>query len=87
MARKTVKGMNEAARQMLAGSASAPRGRAIAKAKPAGTQKPKRVPPRRAAPPPPPKEVPLLPLPSDEELAPPADEENAFRSDTVQSNP
>ena len=87
VARRTVKGMNEAARQMLAGGTPAPRGRAVAKAKPAGTQKPRRVPPRRAAPPPPPKEVPLLPLPSDEELAPPADEENAFRSDTVQSNP
>ncbi|MBI5241715.1 MAG: hypothetical protein HY926_14675 [Elusimicrobia bacterium] len=85
VARKTVKGMNEAARKMLAGGTPV-RGRAAAKARPA--QPRKRTPPRRApAPPPPPKEVPLLPLPTDDELAPPADEENAFRSDTVRTNP
>jgi hypothetical protein len=86
VARKTVKGMNEAARKMLAGNTPV-RGRAVAKAKPAPAQK--RAPPRRAAPAPapPPKEVPLLPLPSDDELAPPADEDNAFRSDTVRTNP
>jgi hypothetical protein len=85
VARKTVKGMNEAARKMLSGGTPV-RGRAVARAKPAPAQK--RAPPRRAAPPPtPPKEVPLLPLPSDDELAPPADEDNAFRSDTVRTNP
>jgi len=83
-ARKTVKGMNTAARELLAGHSPA-RGRSKAKARPAKTKK--RTPPRRvAAPAPGPKAVPLLPLPSDAELTPPAEDESAFRSDTVQPN-
>jgi hypothetical protein len=83
VARKTVKGMNEASRKLLAGGTPV-RGKPAAKARP--VQPKKRTPPRRAAPAPPPKEVPLLPLPSDAELAPPAEDESAFRSDTVHSN-
>jgi hypothetical protein len=84
MARKMVKGMNTAARELLAGRSPA-RIKSAAKAR---TAKPKkRAQPRHAtAPAPKPKEVPLLPLPSDAELTPPAEDESAFRSDTVQPN-
>ena len=85
VARKTVKGMNETSRKLLAGNTPV-RGRATAKARPVRPQK--RTPPRRTvAPAPIPKEVPLLPLPSDADLTPPAEDESAFRSDTVRSNP
>ena len=84
IARKTVKGMNTAARELMAGRSPA-RGKSPAKARPAKPKK--RTPPRRAAAPAPaPKAVPLLPLPSDAELTPPAEDESAFRSDTVQPN-
>jgi hypothetical protein len=85
MARKTVKGMNAAARGLLAGHSPA-RGKSAAMARAAKPKK--RTPPRHAAAPAPAaKDVPLLPLPSDSDLAPPAEDETAFRSDTVQPNP
>jgi hypothetical protein len=91
VARKTVKGMNTAARELLAGRSPAP-GKPAAKARPAKARPAapkKRTPPKHSAAPaaaPAPKAVPLLPLPSDEELTPPAEDESSFRSDTVQPN-
>ena len=84
LARKTVKGMNPAARGLLSGR-SPTRTKSTAKARPVRPKK--RTPPRRVVEPAPtPREVPLLPLPSDAELMPPAEDESAFRSDTVQPN-
>jgi len=76
VARKTVRGKNPAAQKLLAGGARP-------KAKPV---KPKKKAVRKRAAPTPPKEVPLLPLPSDSDLVPPAGDDSAFRSDTVQPN-
>jgi len=82
--RKTVKGMNATARKLLAGRSPA-QGKSTTKARPAKPKK--RTPPRRGAiSAPKHKAVPLLPLPSDVELTPPAEDESAFRSDTVQPN-
>lgn len=76
VSRKTVKGSNQAARQLLAGGDFS---------KPKKVKKPavrRRV--RAVEPPPEPKTVPLLPLPSDSELLPPAADDSSFKTDTVQ---
>lgn len=79
-ARKTVQGKNDAARKMLAGGdipkAKKPKSTAVYRKKgPIG---------RKPALPPVPKTVPLLPLPSDSELLPPAEDDSGFKHDTVE---
>ena len=83
LANQMVKGMNAAAKDLLAGRSPA---KAKAKAK---ARKAKKRAPRRRASPAPAKPAAVLPLPSDAELAPPAQpaqDDSAFRSDTVQPN-
>lgn len=74
--RKLVKGMNPQAHELMRGP----------KAAPAPKKKPRPAPRRRPAAqrePAPPKEVPLMPLPSDTELLPPAEGDAQFKADTV----
>jgi hypothetical protein len=73
VARRTVRGKNPAAREMLSGSQA-----------PVKTVRKPRA--RRAAPTPAatPKQPPLLPLPSDTDLLPPSEEGASFHSDMVQ---
>ncbi len=75
--RKIVRGMNPPAHELMRGPK--PAAPVKKKARPA----PKRRPTAKIAPPPP-KEVPLIPLPSDTELLPPAEGDSQFKSDTVQ---
>ena len=78
LARRTVRGKNPAAVELMAGG-PAPK-------KTAPRKKPARK--RRADPPAAviPKQLPQLPLPSDSELAPPSEDDADFRSDTVEPN-
>lgn len=70
LARKTVLGKNPAARALLSGA-------------PPKAKKPARPAKRRAAVPPKKAEVPLLPLPTEAELLPPAEDDAPFVSDTI----
>jgi len=79
-ARKTVRGKNPAALELLAGG-SRPKAKPV-RSRPRARKRAVRRPPAPAAP----KVVPLLPLPSDADLLPPAEDDSAFRSDTVQPN-
>ncbi len=80
VARRLVMGKNPEARQMLAGApppveeAPKPRPKPKAKARPKARPRPVIEEP---------KEVPLLPLPGEGELRPPAEDDGAFGSDTV----
>ncbi|MEK7857660.1 MAG: hypothetical protein AAB320_00840 [Elusimicrobiota bacterium] len=78
LARRTVRGKNPAAVELMAGG-PAPK-------KTAPRKKPARK--RRAEAPAAvvPKQLPQLPLPSDSELAPPSEDDADFRSDTVEPN-
>ncbi|MDX6768828.1 MAG: hypothetical protein SF051_04800, partial [Elusimicrobiota bacterium] len=83
MARRFILAKNPEARQMLAGAPppvetkpAAPKKRS----KPRAAPKPK---PRPRPEPEEPKEVPLLPLPGEGELRPPAEDDGAFGADTV----
>lgn len=77
--RRLVLGKNPEARKLLAGAPPRPE-------PPARPRKAKARPkPRRPAAPAP-REVPLLPLPSDGELRPPAEDDGAFRSDTIEGD-
>jgi hypothetical protein len=80
--RRIVRGKNPAAKELLSGGGARPR----AKAKPAKPAKTRKKAVRKRPVPEAPKEVPLAPLPTDAELAPPADEDSSFHSDTVQPN-
>lgn len=75
--RRTVRGKNPAAVELLSGG---PALQKVVKKKPAKK--------RRAAPPAAvvPKQLPQLPLPSDSELAPPSEDDANFQSDTVEPN-
>lgn len=75
-------GKNLEAQRMLAGSA--PR-LADEKAKPKAKPRPAKRAVKRAAVVEPPKEVPLMPLPNEGELKPPAEDDAAFGTDTVNS--
>jgi hypothetical protein len=76
VSRKTVKGTNQAARELFLGGAL-PQSK---KAKKPAVRR--RV--RAVGPPPEPRTVPLLPLPSDSDLLPPAADDSGFKTDTVQ---
>jgi hypothetical protein len=76
-ARKTVKGTNQAARSLLSGGTSAAPKKA---AKPVYKRKARAKPSQAPAP----KKVEQLPLPTDNELLPPAEDDANFKSDTVQ---
>jgi hypothetical protein len=87
MERGFVIGKNLDGKSMLAGAPRAAEEKP--QPKPKAKKKAARAPVKRAAKRPaevaPPKEVPLLPLPNEGELRPPAEDDGAFRSDTVNS--
>jgi hypothetical protein len=74
--RKTVRGKNPAARELMAGQPAAQPPRKPQKARTKTVRRP-------AAKPAAPKDIPLAPLPSDADLLPPADDDARFKNDTV----
>ncbi len=79
--RQIIQGKNPAAKSLLGGGETvAPKPKKAAK--PVYKKKVRK--PKAAAAPSQSKKVDLLPLPSDAELAPPADDSNSFKSDTVE---
>ena len=89
MARGFVIGKNLDAKSVLAGGPRAVAEKAKPKAKPRKRASRSKKTAKRAAKasaPAAPKDVPLLPLPSEGELRPPAEDDGAFSADTVHSS-